>query len=174
MERNHVSSPGVSLRIMPNRSFVFSVLGSLQIGVVVFGLLCLSILGSAMTQREPLFYSFWRIGGASFYAFLFLVSFWCFMTSFILVLTSSLSEHTATQLPQTIFYIVFHVMAAIFYLIGTLALLIETAKYTNFSYGNSTNIKSLLFVGGSFGGIVTGLYTVISVFAIGKYIRSSP
>lgn len=156
-----------------NRGFIFSVRGGLHISVVITGLLCVILLGSAMSHSVPTSYAFFLVTGYSYYAFLFIVSFWCFMTSVIILITSSTSVNTASTLPKSTFYIAYHGAAATFYLFGSLALLAEGAKFEGIIlHPKNEDLKPLVFAGGSIGIIVTVLYVVITVFGVRIYRKS--
>lgn len=98
--------------------------------------------------------------GISEEALMFLVSFACLLTTFLLLVSSLCSLMASSILPKTLFEFLYHVFAFILYLSASLALLIVTSKhdrrYNKDRYDGSMAAAVL--------GLVNSVLYILSVF----------
>ncbi|XP_035218353.1 uncharacterized protein LOC118191635 [Stegodyphus dumicola] len=108
-----------------NLSFLQSVPGIFKIAHTVLGLICLSVIAHYSQLFHPLTGSALGLLCSKSAAYFLLVSYACFVTSLVLLVSSVLSYCTASFLPKTAFEFAYHLVACITYLSSSLILLLS-------------------------------------------------
>ncbi|KAG8196420.1 hypothetical protein JTE90_009052 [Oedothorax gibbosus] len=113
--------PAVPLDL--NLPFLQSVPGIFKIAHTTLGLICLIVIGCYVQFTHPITGSSLGLLCSKSDAYFLLVTYGCFVTSFLLLVCSIISYFTASFLPKTAFEFVYHLTACLMYLTASLTLL---------------------------------------------------
>lgn len=108
--------------IILNTGLLRTPTGMLKLFETLIGAVCLGLIAHYSSTR----YGF---QGNPEHTFFFLVTFAFLVTTFLLLLSNMISLMAASMIPKTIFEFLYHLFAFIFYLAGSIALLIYISKY---------------------------------------------
>ncbi|XP_054720076.1 uncharacterized protein LOC129229734 [Uloborus diversus] len=108
-----------------NQSFLESPSGGIKVAHTLLGLICLSVIAHYCQFFHPLTGASLGILCSNSAAFFLLVTYGCFVTSTLLLISSLLSYFCASFLPKTAFEFAYHVTSCILYLSSSMNLLLS-------------------------------------------------
>lgn len=150
--------------VIINTGYCSSVTGILKIFETILGAICLGLI-AYFNRYGDRYYAYSGFFGTKEDALFFIVSFGFLVTTFLLLVACCISLASAAILPKSTFEYLYHLVAFIFYISASLALLIELNRrneYRQFrEYGYEGKMAAAVL------GMINSLFYLLSfIFSI--------